>query len=121
MDLEIAKDGIILIAGGGVIWRLVLPLVSKLFKSDKGSQTVTVNAGNSSSNSTHHGTNGRVYATQAELSNHALTCAGAIHEKINQNYQALSGQINSNHKESMQVFADIRVDIAKLQSLKRGE
>ena len=109
---EYVKDGVILLAGGGAVWKVISEVIKKLGSGNK--QTVTVNAGNTSGGS---GSNGRSYATSAELSKHALNCAGAIHEKINQNYTKLSDQMNDNHKESMKAFADMRVSITKLESM----
>jgi len=110
--VEYTKDGIILLAGGGVVIKAILILISKLSGHQKTTQTVTVNAGNT------NGGNGRVYATQQELSKHALDCAGKIHEKINENYTKLSEQVNGNHKESMQEFSNMKVSITKLESMK---
>jgi len=110
--VEYTKDGIILLAGGGVVIKSISMLISKLRGNQKTTQTVTVNAGNT------NGNNGRVYATKQELSKHALDCAGKIHEKINENYTKLSEQVNDNHKESMQAFSNMRVSITKLESMK---
>lgn len=116
--LEYAKDGVILLIGGGAAWKVLSTLVSKLTSGNKNAQSVTVNAGNT--NGGNSGSNGRVYATKDELSKHALNCAGGIHEKINQNYEKLSTQINSNHTESMKTFADLKVSMARLESMRRG-
>lgn len=114
--LELAKDGIILLAGGGAVWKAISAIIAKLTSGTKTAQTVTVNAANNG-----NGNNGRSYATAEALSTHALTCAGAIHEKINKNYTVLTESINGNHRESMKAFADMRVSITKLESMRRGK
>jgi len=118
--VDASKDLLFVLAGGGILWKLIAEIIVRLRGRKEGSQTVTVNTGNTTNagNTTNSNGNGRIYATKEELSKHALNCAGAIHEKINQNYQNLSNQMNYNHKETMKVFADMRVDITKLQSMR---
>ena len=119
--IDVAKDVIFVAAGSGVLWKIGSEAIKKILDKKEIAQSVVVHAGNSESHLNSFGSNGRVYATKEELSHHALSCASAIHEKINQNYQNLSNQINGNHKESMKVFADMKVDIAKLQSMRSGD
>jgi len=110
---DMAKDSVILLVGGGAAWTAISKIISAIKGNHENKQSVTITS--SANNS-----NGKSYATSAELAAHALTCAGGIHEKINQNYTNLSDQINSNHKESMKTFADLQVSMARLESMKRG-
>ncbi len=115
--VDYTKDIVIFLAGGGIIYKFIIELISWMIKKRNGgdqTQSVTVNAGNS----TNSNGNGRVYATKSELASHALDCAGKIHEKINHNYEKLSVQINENHKESMKVIGSMQVSIARLESMK---
>ena len=116
------KDGIILLVGGGAVWKAIMALLSSLKSGNKSSQNVTVNACNTSGAEGGKGSlnNVRVYATKEELSKHALDCAGGIHEKINKNYQKLLTQINTNHTESMKTFAELQVSMARLETMRNG-
>ena len=109
--VDITRDGVLIAAGGGVLWKVVSDVITKIKSGNKAVQTVNVNAGN--------GSNGKSYATTTDLSNHELKCAGAVHEKINSNYMSLTDQMHTNHKEVMSVMADMRVSITKLET-RRG-
>lgn len=115
--VDYGRDIVIVLAGGSVLYKFASELIGWVIKKKNGeqTQTVTINAGNQTNT---NGGNGRVYATSAELSKHALDCAGKIHEKINQNYEKLSIQINTNHHESMKVIGDMKVSMARLESMR---
>lgn len=114
--VEYGKDGIILLLGGSAALKVLAVILDKLKGNNKNKseqrQNVTVNA------STNKNGNGRVFATKAELSTHALECAGKIHERINQNYEKLSTQMNENHKESMRTIGKMQISIAHLEAMK---
>lgn len=106
--MDAGKDWAIIAVGGGMVWKAVAAAIEKIRSGNKSTQTVTVNAT--------PGSNGRSYATSDQLSQHALKCAGALHEKVNDNYNKLSAQIHKNHTEVIKGFADLRVSITRLET-----
>jgi len=106
------KDIILFLAGSGIFAKFAVEWINyqrekKKIKNKEGHEIFIHNES---------GGNGKVqYATIKDLMEHALECPKNIYEKIEDINTRLSEKMDSNHRETMRTFTQIKMAIKDLQ------
>jgi len=101
--LSTVKDIVLALAGSGLLAKISIDWY--VSKKERVVPVTQVNGGNGKGS----------YATMKDLMEHAVDCPKDIHLKIEQYNKAVVEQINTNHKETMDTFSQIKVQLAELK------
>ena len=107
--LSTGKDIVLALAGSGLLAKITI----EWYASRKEKVTaVTAPALVAHTN----GGNGKgPYASMKDLMDHAVECPKAIHEKIEEYNRRLADKMDQNHKETMEMVTQIKVNLAELK------